>query len=189
MTDTQLHRETKLSPDTLARAPALHPGLAPAHLSQGLLLPPAHPSFQAPCLFVPTSQPHARLAGSLLLPVRYQCPSPCPNVSSVPVACLPISTQTLSPMSAQEPMPTCLRAGALLDAAAAAPALTHGTAALLPCHIPCQDVVTCIRSCCVKVALAAPAARGALPRRAGPAGWGRRRWPGRQTWAGRCLGL
>lgn len=92
-------------------------------------------------------------------------------------------------MPTQEPMPTCLGAGALLDAAAAAPALTHGAAALLPRHVPRQDVVTCVGSCGVKVALAAPAARGALPRRAGPAGWGRRRWPGGQTRAGRCLGL
>lgn len=182
VTGTQLHTDTRLSPDTLNPAPALGPGLTLAPLTTTL----HHPSFQAPCLCAHLSAsrpPGWQLTLALTIPVPQpmsrcaRCPSAMHHPHPTPPA------QTIRPPAGLEARPTCLTAGALLDAAAPAPALAHRTAALLPRHIARQDVVTGIRSRRVKVALPAPAARRALPGRAGPAGWGR------QTWAGRCLGL
>ena len=128
--------------------------------------------------------------GRSLLPMQYWHLSPMSKC--VPCHCPMPTCLYPSPQPCIHPvahMPTCLRAWALLDAAAAAPALTHSAAALLPRHVPSQDVVTCIRSRCVKVALPAPAAHRALPRWAGSAGRGWWGWPCWQTVAGRCMGL
>ena len=168
MTGTQLHTETRLSPDTRGPAPAL--GLpVPTCLSAH----PSRPKSSAPvpvCIHLSDSHPPG-----WQLTLAHAIPAPRSLVQMWPFVLVPrppIATQTLGPVSTQRPMPTCLGAWALLDAAAAAPALTHSAAALLPCHVPSQDVVTCIRSCRVKVALPAPAAHRALPRWAGPAGRG-----------------
>ena len=77
MTGTQLHTETRLSPHTLALAPALGL-LVPTCLSAySCPMPALHcPRLQPLCLFVSTSQPDAHLAGKLPLPMQYQhlCP-------------------------------------------------------------------------------------------------------------------
>ena len=85
MTGTQLHTETRLSPHTLALAPALGL-LVPTCLSAySCPMPALHcPRLQPLCLFVSTSQPDAHLAGKLPLPMQYQ--HLCPLSKCVPLS-------------------------------------------------------------------------------------------------------
>lgn len=84
MTGTQLHTETRLSPHTLALAPALGL-LVPTCLSAySCPMPALHcPRLQPLCLFVSTSQPDAHLAGKSPLPNAI--PAPLPLVQLCPL--------------------------------------------------------------------------------------------------------
>lgn len=90
MTGTQLHIETRLSPHTLALAPALGL-LVPTCLSAySCPMPALHrPRLQPLRLFVSTSQPDAHLAGKSPLPMQYQ--HLCPLSKCVPLS-HPMST-------------------------------------------------------------------------------------------------
>lgn len=180
VTGTQLHTEARMSPATQAPVPV------GAHWLQPLPSAEAQSSQHPFLSFVPTGA-HSAADGSCL-----SCSTRHPTLGLLGTpfpASMPLHPHPeLEPWPPQ-PMPTCLSARALLDAAAAAPAFTHSTAAFLPCHVPGQDIVTGVWGGRVKVALSPPAAHRTLPRGAGSSRWGRGWGPGWKTGAGRCVGL
>lgn len=101
VTGTRLHTDTKLSPDTLDPAPA-RPwtySCPPGHLSS--------PKFSGPLPLCPPLSLMPTWLAAHPCPYSSQYPSPCPDVSAVPVPS-PLSTQTVGPPSTPQALPTHL---------------------------------------------------------------------------------